>query len=283
MAERRYIGWRKEPEDRRDYKLSVPVKIPLPEDASLQEFESPNQSQYATSSCVGNACVNGMELLHIKEFGKPHHDDLSRLFTYWNARTYIGEEFQDAGCFIRDCIKGLARFGVCYEKIWPFDGRLVTKEPTRECYREAEKMQILKYSRISESDRVYQVKYAIHSGFPVIFGMQIYDNFDRGKKGVIPMPAGAFLGGHAMLITSYSSMYYPDGEKRVGVLNSWGREWGDGGRCYVPEGIISDPKLSSDYWVIQIVENDQMQVEKPAWNVYLWYWLKRIFYLKGGK
>jgi C1A family cysteine protease len=277
MAERRYIGWRKEPEDRRDYKLSVPIRITLPPSVDLREYASPNQNQYSTSSCVGNACANALELLHIKEFGKEHHDDMSRLFIYWNARDYIGETRQDAGCFIRDAIKGMARYGTPYEKTWPFDQRYVTLQPNKKAYDEAEKHQILKYYRISETDRVYQVQYALSQGFPVVFGMKIFESFEKtGRDGKVPVPNPAgeeFLGGHAMCIEGY------DPERFI-VENSWGKNWGDAGYALVPKEVVESPSLSSDYWVIQIVEDDQVQVERPAWHVLITYWLRRIFYLK---
>lgn len=281
MDKPRLNGWRREPKDERDFKLSAPPMVEVPHEASLLEWSSPNQSQYSTSSCVGNGCANAMELLHIKAKGLAHHDDLSRLFIYWNAREYIGETNRDQGCFIRDAIKGLARYGVCYEKTWGFDTKKVCVEPPANCYREAETMQILQYHKIDARNRLSNVKYAIAQGYPVIFGMDIYESFYKADKGgVVPMPKPGveeYLGGHCMLLAQYSDItLWKDGLCRSAAINSWGKDWGDNGRCHIPYEIIEDPSLSDDYWVIQLVENPDIQVARPAWYAYLIYWWRRL-------
>ena len=281
MTERRFNGWRREPKDARDHRLAVPPRIELPEEFSLMEYSSPNQNQYSTSSCVGNAVVNAMELLHIKLKGKEHHDDLSRLFVYWNARDYIKETNRDAGCFIRDAIKGVARYGVCYEKTWGFDAKKVCIEPPAVAYREAELMQILSYYRIGSTDRAYQVRYAISQGYPVIFGMDVYESFDQAAKtGVVPVPnpkTEVLQGGHAMCFEAFSNDRQRPGKKRYTCENSWGRNHGDSGFLHIPEEVVDDPSLSDDYWVIQIVEDPAIPVNKPAICAYLKYWSRRIF------
>ena len=45
----------------------------------------------------------------------------SRLFSYWNERNMEGTVAQDAGAFIRDGIKSVAKDGVCRESDWAYD------------------------------------------------------------------------------------------------------------------------------------------------------------------
>jgi C1A family cysteine protease len=287
MAKRRYYGFRKSPDDPRDYKMAVPVRVPLLAEGSIRDLASPNQTQYQTNSCVGNACANAYELLRIKKLGRPLHRDVSRMFIYWNARAAVGEEMTDGGCYIRDAVKGLVRYGVPWESTWPFDPRFVTREPTTDCFREAEKNQLLKYYRISDSDRLYQIKYALGTlQLPVVFGMAIHESFELDsvdKTGVVPMPEGDLLGWHAMMLGAYSdAKKYPDGLFRCSAENSWGGEWGDKGWAHIPQNLIEDPRLAADFWVLQLTEDDGTQVDMPGWQVLLWYWIKRLFYLQKG-
>lgn len=65
---------------------------------------------------------------------------------------------------------------------------------------------------------------------PVILGMNWYDSFDKpDSRGVISIsPSAGVRGGHE---TEIAEIHVED--TLVGVWNSWGPDWGDGGKFYL--------------------------------------------------
>jgi C1A family cysteine protease len=43
---------------------------------------------------------------------------------------------------------------------------------------------------------------------------------------------------------------YNDLSKRYLVMNSWGKEWGKNGYCYIPYSYLHDTNLTFDRWII---------------------------------
>jgi len=74
---------------------------------------------------------------------------------------------------------------------------------------------------------------AINAGYPVSFGVPLYRSFESdavAETGLVPMPhpfREQLLGGHAMVADEYDEQY-------IGVCNSWGTAWGQGGYCKIP-------------------------------------------------
>lgn len=63
---------------------------------------------------------------------------------------------------------------------------------------------------------------------PVVVGSDWYAAMDEPEKGVIHAE-GDVVGGHAYLITGVDTV-----RRRLRVRNSWGLEWGDKGRAWLP-------------------------------------------------
>lgn len=95
-----------------------------------------NQGQ--SSSCVANAVAAAYRFLSLKLDADLSDETMSnqtqlsvpsRLFIYWNARvipyakdgTWTDYKPKDEGCNNRNAMKGLSKFGVCPELIWPFE------------------------------------------------------------------------------------------------------------------------------------------------------------------
>lgn len=65
---------------------------------------------------------------------------------------------------------------------------------------------------------------------PVTFGIPFYDSmFEVDEKGFMVCDFGSGLaGGHAM-----TAVFYSEGREAFRLCNSWGREWGEQGRCWL--------------------------------------------------
>jgi C1A family cysteine protease len=88
----------------------------------------------------------------------------------------------------------------------------------------------------------------------VVYGMAIYQSFESentAKMGIVAIPAigERILGGHCMNICGWN-----DKEGMFDVRNSWGEGWGIKGYCKIPYEYILNRKFSSDFWVINLVE-----------------------------
>jgi len=238
-------GWKKEKEDKRDF-LFTYKKINLPAKVDLRKNCSPIENQETLGSCTANAIVGALEYNDYKD--DAIWTDLSRLFIYYNERKLENNINEDAGAYIRDGIKSLVKWGVCSEKIWPYQISKFTTKPSLLSYIDAKKRKIREYQRING---LIAMKSCLAEGFPFIFGFSVYENFESpivAKNGKLEMPTKSerFCGGHAVLCVGYD-----DETRRVIVKNSWGENWGIKGYFTMPYEYISNPELADDMWMIK--------------------------------
>lgn len=170
----------------------------------------------------------------------------SRLFIYYNERVIEGDPDQDGGAEIHDGIQSVSSKGACPESEWPYDISEFAVEPPVACYTDAIKDLISDYVSLDNNN---DIKQCLNSGFPVVFGMTVYESFespDVASSGIVPIPGDSeqVIGGHCMLIVGYD-----DSKKSFIVRNSWGSGWGLAGYCYIPYAYIS--KYASDFWSIK--------------------------------
>ena len=268
----RKYGWIPEPGDIRDRPLSVSAKKVLPQEVDTRKFCTPSENQTVTSSCVGQASASDIEQCDNRDGG---FSEVSALFIYWCARERQGWENRDEGCFIRDAVKSMASTGVASQKTWPFDPKKVNTKPSDAAFEDAKNKIIGEYYRIDTPNRLYKMKYALASGYPVIFGISVYESFesnDATKTGVIPVPTEneRLLGGHAIKAVGYRNGF-------IIFQNSWGTEWGDNGFGYLPEVFIKDDNLSDDYWVITKGGFIEGEFKSIPWYSRFWRYLRQIF------
>ena len=251
MRSQMKLGWIPDIPDIRDrpYMLMGAAPVELPRAVDLRAGCSPVEHQGGTSSCTANATVGAME--YLEGLQRDAYTDLYRLQLYYDGRTDMGagQESVDAGCYIRLIIKSAARRGVAPEKLWPFLEAQVNARPPPEVYDMALDRQILEYRRL---EGLYELRKCLAEGFPVIFGFSVYENLMadavRGS-GIIPLPDGKLLGGHAVLAVGYD-----DDARTVLIRNSWGTDWGVQGYGMLPYAYIETGSLSDDYWTIRTQE-----------------------------
>ncbi|TAF64016.1 MAG: peptidase C1 [Cytophagales bacterium] len=234
----------------------------LPKKVDLRPHMSPIEQQGGTYSCVANAVAGAYEYLAKWHTGEDY--DVSRLFIYYNGRALAGMENQDGGCYIADAIEGLKQYGACAESTWEFDEEIVNDEPSEEAYEEASNFLVEDMQLVATDLNAW--KSTLAEGYPIIFGLSLYDSFDQHrKKGYVDPPSKnevsrAEHSGHAMLCVGYS-----DRDQVFIVRNSWGEDWGDNGYCYIPYNyIINEQYNDGDSWVIKQLDNIEFGEEQWA-------------------
>jgi C1A family cysteine protease len=159
-----------------------------------------------------------------------------------------GHTGEDSGAEIHDGVHCINSIGVCPENNWPYDINKYTEKPSDDCYELAKNHKSVSYQAVEQT--IEQLRAAIISGFPVVFGFTVYDSFespDVAKTGNMPMPKTdeKILGGHAVALVGFD-----DSRNVFIVRNSWGENWGDKGYFYMPYDFIKNPEYASDFWVI---------------------------------
>lgn len=230
--------------DIRDY-IWEPTGQELQPTVDLREWADLVEDQAHLGSCSGNATVSAYELM-VRRLYPDYWVNLSRLFVYYNARIYEGTVDEDSGATIRNTLKGLARYGVCRESLWPYNISRFAIVPSPEAYAEALHRQITTYKRLTSIEDILD---AINTYYPVVSGVLITESFLElnsqdpvmGQKG----PTDYFVGGHAIAIIGYDL-----GTKQFLVENSFGSSWGMNGYCYMPFEYARQNLLEN--WVFDI-------------------------------
>lgn len=225
----------------------------LPKKVDLRPFMTEVENQEETNSCAANAVAGAYEYLVKRHLGEESYD-VSRLFIYYNGRAVDGIEHEDEGSVIGSLIESLKQHGACSEETWPFDASIVNEQPSEEAYQEAAHFVVEDNAIVPTTLDAW--KAALAEGYPIIFGISLFESFDRHRKpGLVPMPSPRESsreshGGHAMLAVGYS-----DKDRVFIVRNSWGNEWGDDGYCYIPYDYLLNAKFNNgDSWIIRQVE-----------------------------
>lgn len=223
----------------------------VPGKVDLRPWLTAVENQGDTMSCVANAVAGAYEYLAKMHTG--NDVDVSRLFVYYNARRLEVEAdtpIEDDGACIRSAIESLKLYGACAEVTYPFDEKRVNEVPPPPVYAEAAQF-LVEDMRLVPTE-LAAWKSCLAQGLPIIFGLNLYQSFERQrKKGMVPMPsareaARASHGSHAMLAVGYS-----DPDRVFIVRNSWGADWGDRGYCYIPYDYLLNSEFNDgDSWVI---------------------------------
>jgi C1A family cysteine protease len=247
-------GWVPDRPDHRDHLFSAPLRMlgGIPAEVDLSADMPPVYDQGNLGSCTANAIAGAFEY-GLAEQQLPDFMP-SRLFIYYNERVMEGTVDWDSGAMIRDGIRSVHNVGVCTEDLWPYDTKKFRDEPTEECYDQAAGNRTLDYQRVFRS--LTQMRGCLAAGFPFVFGFTVYESFESeevAETGTVPMPSSdeEVLGGHAVVAVGYI-----DDEQRFRCRNSWGPDWGDAGYFTMPYAYLTTRSLSSDFWTIQMVTED---------------------------
>lgn len=236
----------------------------LPKKVDLRGYMTQVEDQGQANSCTANAVAGAYEYLVKKNEGIDY--DVSRLFIYYTAREKMGEEKKDCGSVIAAAIEGLEETGACSEYVWPYSDQksMITRRPSEEAYNEAEQYKISDTELVPTNLNAW--KHALAEGFPIIFGISLFNSFDQQRrKGYVPDPSRNEVGrgshgSHAMLCVGYS-----DVDRVFIVRNSWGDRWGDRGYCYMSYDYVMNKSYNhGDSWIIRGF--DEVEDGEQGWS-----------------
>lgn len=239
LLEKEIVSCLPSPPDKRDWKFTnfMGVKALPPEFIRTSEMP-PVRDQGKYGTCVGHAAW-AQKSWQERQQGDEPGGGLSPLFIYSVCKTLDGIPRQ-AGTYPRTAMQVLQKYGVCSEKMMPYS--LLTDDksppaPSQEAMTEAVKYRISNYAQICgyEDTAEYRskatelIKRALFEQGPVLAALLVCENFMKPNNGIIPLPEGYILGGHAVTVVGYS-----DTRKAFLIMNSWGTSWGTNGFAWLP-------------------------------------------------
>ena len=242
IKQQRVYNLKVQKEDKNKLSFNTFTATNLPGTVDLRSSMPAIIDQEDIGSCT--SCALAALLGKAKRSNHPY----SRLYIYYNIRKEENTVSSDTGATMLDGIKSIQNYGACPEIIWPYERSNFVSKPTSQCYIKGSENKALKVRNINEN--LNDLKTALYKGYPIAFGIQVYQSFESHSVAVtghvrLPKYGETYLGGHAVTMVGYS-----DTKQCFIVRNSWGTSWGDKGHFYLPYNYVLAPDLSSDYWII---------------------------------
>ena len=254
------MGWipdRPDPNDQRRVTKLFANPGPRPPSKDLSAKLPPAYDQGKVGACTANAIAAAVQYAR-RVHSKPDDFIPSRLFIYYQQRQIEGTTSLDAGGQLRDGIASVANVGVCSEADWPYDnvagdesthvfppGAQATKSPPASILQAAAKYRAISYEPLSQDVAVLEG--CIASGYPFVFGFNLYAAFDESFKALRkPQPDQQLpLAGHAAMATGY------DQSKRLfRIRNSWGPNANDHGYFDMDYDYVLNSAWAANFWVV---------------------------------
>lgn len=259
-------GYGRKPDrhDSRDLILKMPphLEMGMPRAVNLYTVPGcpnpitlPMYDQGNEGSCTANAGVKYRRWNYQRFSLTPEKDhDLSRQFLYWEERAlpWNNSTNEDSGASMRDICYVLAHTGVCPESDYPYSQDFRTI-PSGQAVQDAADRKIGAYHRLADFLSVKLCMGTGPVGYPVLIGFPVYESFEKiGRDGIMPMPEASeqLLGGHAVFAWGYDDDRYPGGV--ICIDNSWGDQWGDSGRFYMPYAFLQQYWNDCDLWMMHL-------------------------------
>jgi len=241
----RGLGYLPDPPDERDQDLdallgSALASSPPPVSGDVSDPRVGPKDQDLTNSCPGQGAALGIRLAYLA--AGLECPDLSALDAYYKSRAEWGGQRLDQGSYCRSTIKAIQHAGIADESSWPFNPANVNRRPSWAAARSAfDRRGVRGYYRLYSADdvrRAIAARHPVYGGWDVDRAFMEYDG-----TGVIDVPTGEILGGHAFVI----QRYFADGTFEK--LGSWGLGWGRDGRALLTERMV---EAGRDKWAIVV-------------------------------
>lgn len=217
----------------------------LRESVDLRPTASGVEQQSSLGSCTSQAIVGAFELILKRDYPESFVE-LSPLFLYYNSRLYDSTINEDVGAYPRDALKAAKQYGICKEKLWPYDISKFNVRPSDECYADALNYTVENYYRLTG---ISDITNALNAEKPVIAGIRVFDSFEQITPNnpvlKVPGPREEPIGAHAILFVGYDLT-----RRLILARNSFGPSWGDRGYFWIPFDYCQDQL--TDAWTIEI-------------------------------
>ncbi len=227
---------------------------------SLVPQMPPVRDQGQLGACTAFSCEAPLYVAQVNA-KRQHVVSPSALFLYYNERLINGTVGSDSGANISDIYHASNVYGVVDESLYPYDVSKFTDTPPPSVYAAAVGLKAHIYAPVPQlKENIIGCLH--HGGFPVNFGISVYQSFMDATDGNIPMPGTdeTVLGGHALAIVGYNDTdSAQDGvPPRTFIFrNSWSAGWGAGGQYagygFLPMSYVLDSQLTTDFWMIRII------------------------------
>ncbi len=204
---------------------------------------------------AGRGTCSVFAIVGLMEFEYAHLLDqrvpLSVEYLNWASNQVTGET--EDGSFFSDALKGLLKYGICEDSLFPYYSRNYTKKvaPSAAAIKDGKKRRQTGIVWIKQwdpktgmtDDQILQVKSQIRAGHPVAIGFQWPRNEGEYRKIVdgimtIPPREGVF-DGHSIIMVGYQDDPKIPGGGWFLFRNSHGINYGDGGYGKMPYEYLS--------------------------------------------
>lgn len=167
----------------------------------------------------------------------------------------------DGGSYFTDALNILSQQGAVKWSDMPYNELDYLTKPNNTQKNKAKNYRIDFWRRVNIYDQK-EIKAQINAGFPVIIGAMVDREFsDRGKNlsaqdYIWSNVGGNQQGGHAMLVVGFD-----DSKGAFKVLNSWGRDWGRDGYCWITYNLF--PQVVREGYVMKDAINSEDNTPRP--------------------
>ncbi len=228
---KRAKGWVREPSH---VIATIPLMLRfrdyLPEEVDLSaKFPTPGD-QGQQSSCTAWATGYAMRSYYEGRrrnwtFASPAQI-ISPAYIYNRLHDFRGS--CDTGTAISDALDLLKAVGAPTLSAYPYSENDCSRPANSELVRIGSEFRISGWSAL-DNKKLDDAKGQLSRGNPVVFGMEVSDQFENLTGPVIyDDTTSPRTGGHAMVLVGYSER-----RQAFKVMNSWGTQWGDGGFGWV--------------------------------------------------
>lgn len=145
----------------------------------------------------------------------------------------------DGGSFFSEALNVISQQGALKWIDMPYNETDYLTKPNNFQKEKAKNYKIDFWRRVNIQD-LKEVKAQLNMNYPVCIGAMIDQGFSndgrnaRGQDYIWSREIGEKTGGHAMLVVGYD-----DAKGAFKVLNSWGRNWGNDGYCWISYNLFS--------------------------------------------
>lgn len=211
------------PVDIRDYRIACAVSATVfPVEFEL-DYMPPVKNQGSVGSCVAHAVSTEIE--YFNHVQGDSESEMSVGYIYGNRRnsTHSG-----TGMYTRDAIAAACEYGDVVRTLFPYNEEVpgiidLFEKNAGELFAQGYPHRFTSYYRCANTA---EIKTALMKNVPVIFAIEWYSDMRPDKYGVIQtlLQDKDKDGGHCMVIYGWD-------ERGWKIQNSWGENWGNGGRA----------------------------------------------------